>query len=88
MKIMERKWDLANISNYTTSSSNILNNYNFYHPIPTSTTISTSDPVKTFAASETVHSVTWFRHHEQIMIAGVAQKYLRIYDLRSSKKIK
>lgn len=44
-----------------------------------------SEPIRLFGNSEPVHSVAWSWNNEQLLISGMAQKYIRIYDLRSSK---
>ncbi|KAF2637223.1 hypothetical protein P280DRAFT_407736 [Massarina eburnea CBS 473.64] len=57
-----------------------LNIYDLNNPNATST----SEPYKKLASSEAISSIKFFSGQPEILVAGVAKQYIRIYDLRDS----
>jgi WD40 repeat protein len=56
------------------------------HPIPRTELGSRVDPrlLQTHSPNESVHSLTWLPQSNHLLVAGLSQRLLRLFDLRSS----
>ena len=56
------------------------------HPIPRTELSSRADPrlLQSHAQNEYVHSLTWLPQSNHLLVAGLSQRLLRLFDLRSS----
>ena len=56
------------------------------HPIPRTELGSRADPrlLQTHSQNESVHSLTWLPQSNHLLAAGLSQRLLRLFDLRSS----
>jgi WD40 repeat protein len=56
------------------------------HPIPRTELSSRADPrlLQTHSQNESVHSLTWLPQSNHLLVVGLSQRLLRLFDLRSS----
>ncbi len=56
------------------------------HPIPRTELSSRADPrlLQTHSQNESVHSLAWLPQSNHLLVAGLSQRLLRLFDLRSS----
>jgi WD repeat-containing protein mio len=59
------------------------------HPIPRTELSSRADPrlLQTHSQNESVHSLAWLPQSNHLLVAGLSQRLLRLFDLRSSSPV-